>query len=187
MILDFWSRFVVGWAMSARLTRELTLDALDMAPFRRRPLHGRLHHYDRGSQYASGNHQRVLAAAGLVCSMSRRGNCWDNAVAESFFATVKVEQVHAATWETRAAARSEIFEYIEVFYKGSAAIRRSGIFALGPSSGSGRNDDRQLNPGVHQTGAKPYPLTSGLSRSQHSLFYRNFRMHHSSHGPSMIA
>ncbi len=103
---------------------------LDMALVRRRPLHGLLHHSDRGSQYASGDYQQVLAAAGLVCSMSRRGNCWDNAVAESFFATVKVELVHDATWETRAETRTELFEYIEVFYNGQR--RHSSLGYLSP-------------------------------------------------------
>ena len=110
-----------------------------MALVRRRPFQGLLHHSDRGSQYASGDYQDVLAAAGIVCSMSRRGNCWDNAVAESFFATVKVELVHDAAWETRAAARSALFEYIEILSTASGAIRRSGISARGPSSGSARN------------------------------------------------
>ena len=90
VILDLCSRLVVGWAVSERITRELTLSALDMALVRRRgPLHGLVHHSDRGSQYASGDYQAALTAEGIVCSMSRRGNCWDNAVAESFFATLK--------------------------------------------------------------------------------------------------
>jgi putative transposase len=130
VILDLCSRVVVGWAMSERITRELTLTALDMALIRRRPLHGLLHHSDQGSQYASGDYQAVLADAGLVCSMSRRGNCWDNAVAESFFATIKVELVHDATWATRAAARAELFEYIEVFYNGQR--RHSSLGYLSP-------------------------------------------------------
>jgi hypothetical protein len=100
-------------------------------------------------------------------------------VAEIFFATVKVELVHDATRETRAAARTQLFEYIGSSTTGSAAIRRSGILAPGPSSGSGRNDDRQLNPGLHQTG--------GQDLSQHSLLYGSFRMLHSGHGSSMIA
>ena len=104
VILDLCSRLVVGWAVSERITRELTLNALDMALVRRRgPLHGLVHHSDRGSQYASGDYQAMLAAEGMVCSMSRRGNCWDNAVAESFFATLKVELVHDASWATRQA------------------------------------------------------------------------------------
>jgi putative transposase len=130
VILDLGSRMVVGWAMSERITRDLTLDALDMALVRRRPPPGLLHHSDRGSQYASGDYQQVLAAAGLVGSMSRRGNCWDNAVAESFFATVKVELVHDATWATRAAARAGLFEYIEVFYNGQR--RHSSLGYLSP-------------------------------------------------------
>ena len=96
----------MGWALSGRITDELTLDALGLALARRRPPPGLLHHSDRGSQYASGDYQRVLAQHGIVCSMSRRGNCWDNAVAESFFASLKVELVHGATWATRAAAHT---------------------------------------------------------------------------------
>src|SRR5439155_666349 len=88
VIVDLCSRFAVGWAMSERVTDDLTLDALGMALARRRPAPGLMHHSDRGSQYASGDYQRVLAQHGIVCSMSRRGDCWDNAVAESFFATV---------------------------------------------------------------------------------------------------
>ena len=130
MILDLCSRVVVGWAMSERITRALTRDALDMALVRRQPPPGLLHHSDRGSQYASGEYQDVLAAAGIVCSMSRRGNCWDNAVAESFFATVKVELVHDATWGTRAAARAALFEYIEIFYNGQR--RHSALGYLSP-------------------------------------------------------
>ena len=130
VILDLCSRLVVGWAVSERITRGLTLNALDMALVRRRPLDVLLHHSDRGSQYASGDYQAVLADAGIVCSMSRRGNCWDNAVAESFFATLKVELVHDATWETRATARAELFEYIEVFYNGQR--RHSSLGYLSP-------------------------------------------------------
>jgi putative transposase len=118
VILDLWSRFAVGWAMSERITDDLTLNALDMALTRRRPAQGLLHHSDRGSQYASGDYQRVLAQHGVVCSMSRRGNCWDNAVAESFFATLKLELVHDAAWTTREVARTELFEYLERFYNG---------------------------------------------------------------------
>src|SRR4029434_4005656 len=89
-----------------------------------------LHHADRGSQYASGDYQRVLGQDGLVCSMSRRGNCWDNAVAESFFATLKVELVHDATWATRTAARTERFDYLELLYNGQR--RHSALGYLSP-------------------------------------------------------
>lgn len=130
VILDLCSRLAVGWAMSERITDDLTLNALRMALARRRPPQGLLHHSDRGSQYASGDYRAALAAHGIVCSMSRRGNCWDNAVAESFFATLKVELVHDATWETRAAARTDLFEYIEVFYNGQR--RHSALGYLSP-------------------------------------------------------
>ena len=129
-ILDLCSRFAVGWALSERITDGLTLDALEMALGRRRPPSGLLHHSDRGSQYASGGYQRVLAQHGIVCSMSRRGNCWDNAVAESFFATLKVELVHDAAWLTRAAARRDLFEYLEPFYNGRR--RHSALGYLSP-------------------------------------------------------
>jgi transposase InsO family protein len=130
VLLDLCSRLVVGWAMSDRITDDLTLDALGMALARRRPPRGLLHHSDRGSQYASDDYQQVLAQHGIVGSMSRRGNCWDNAVAESFFATVKVELVHAAAWATRAAARTELVEYLEVFYNGER--RHSALGYLSP-------------------------------------------------------
>ena len=119
VILDLFSRAVVGWALSAHITRHLTLQALTMALGRRRPPQGLLHHSDRGSQYASADYRDALKAHGIVCSMSRRGNCWDNAVAESFFATLKVELGHDdLPWLTRAHAQGEVFEYIEGFYNG---------------------------------------------------------------------
>ena len=130
VILDLCSRFAVGWAMSERITDALTLDALGLALARRRPPPGLLHHSDRGSQYASGDYQRVLAQHGMVCSRSRRGDCWDNAVAESFFATLKVELVHDAAWATRAAARTALFDYLELFYNGQR--RHSALGYLSP-------------------------------------------------------
>jgi transposase InsO family protein/transposase-like protein len=130
VILDLYSRFAVGWAMRDRITDDLTLDALGMALARRRPSPGLLIHSDRGSQYASGDYQRVLAQNEIVCSMSRRGNCWDNAVAESFFASLKVELVHDATWATRTAARAELFDYLEGFY--NAQRRHSALGYLSP-------------------------------------------------------
>ena len=130
VILDLFSRAVVGWALSARITRDLPLQALTMALGRRHPPQGLLHHSDRGSQYASADYRRALQGHGIVCSMSRRGNCWDNAVAESFFATVKVELAHEAHWATRRQARSEVFEYIEQFYNGQR--RHSALGYLSP-------------------------------------------------------
>ncbi len=130
VILDLYSRGIVGWAMSDRITQQLTLDALRMALARRRPREGLLHHSDRGSQYASGDYQTALGRQGIVGSMSRRGDCWDNAVAESFFATLKVELVHDALWSTRAAARGAVFEYIEIFY--NQQRRHSSLGFLSP-------------------------------------------------------
>ena len=131
VILDLFSRAVVGWAMSSQITRQLTLQALTMALGRRRPPPGLLHHSDRGSQYASGDYRRALKTHGMVCSMSRRGNCWDNAVAESFFATLKVELgVHDSAWPTRVHAQGDIFEYIEAFYNGQR--RHSTLAYLSP-------------------------------------------------------
>jgi transposase InsO family protein len=116
VILDLYSRAVVGWSMSESLSRELPLAALDMALRSRRPLPGLVHHSDRGTQYASADYQQALAQHGLVCSMSRTGDCWDNAVAESFFATLKTELVYETDFVTRAQARSAVFDFIESFY-----------------------------------------------------------------------
>jgi transposase InsO family protein len=115
-IIDLFSRRIVGWSMSDRLTTALALDALSMALFARRPARGLVHHSDRGCQYASAEYQRALEQHGITCSMSRKGDCWDNAVAESFFATLKTELVHDAHWKTRDEARTAIFHYLEVFY-----------------------------------------------------------------------
>lgn len=116
VFLDLFSRQVVGWAMSAWMTADLVMDALQMARWRRRPGEGLLVHTDRGSQYASGRFQALLKDQGYVCSMSRKGNCWDNAPAESFFHTLKTELIHHRRFETREQAKQDIFEYIEVFY-----------------------------------------------------------------------
>jgi len=116
VILDLFSRRVVGWALSQRLERGLALEALRAALRERQPAPGLLHHSDRGSQYASHDYQQLLALHGIRSSMSRSGNCWDNAVAESFFASLKVELVYPSRWQTRAQARSAVFEYIEAFY-----------------------------------------------------------------------
>ena len=116
VVLDLFSRQVVGWAMDEQMPQELTLAALDMALKRRRPLPGLMHHSDRGSQYAAGAYQKRLVEHGIVCSMSRKGNCWDNAPMESFFHTLKTELVHHRDYLTRDEARRDIFEYIEVFY-----------------------------------------------------------------------
>jgi len=115
-ILDLFSRRVVGLAMSENIDRGLVLAALRNAIGRRAPDPGLMHHSDRGSQYASGDYRRALDDIGVICSMSRKGNCWDNAVAESFFATLKTELVHRRRFQTRAEAREAIFDFVEVFY-----------------------------------------------------------------------
>lgn len=122
VVLDLFSRQVVGWSMSEEMTSRLVVDALEMG-LSHRSLKGcfscersLLVHTDRGSQYASEHYRRVLSGAGLDCSMSRRGNCWDNAAMESFFGSLKKELVHHEKYATRAEATASIFEYIEVFY-----------------------------------------------------------------------
>jgi transposase InsO family protein len=132
VILDLFSRRVVGWALHDRITRQLALDALAMALRHRQPGPGLVHHSDRGSQYASGDYQAVLAAHGVVCSMSRRANCWDNAVAESFFSTLKIELAHDADWTTHAAARTDVAEYLEIFY--NTQRRHSVLGYLSPAA-----------------------------------------------------
>jgi len=116
VMLDLYSRAVIGWAMEERITGELATQALQMALWRRKPGRGVLHHSDRGVQYACGSYQQLLAEEGMTCSMSRKGNCWDNAVVESFFHTLKVELIHQRRYLTRDEARQDIFEWIEVFY-----------------------------------------------------------------------
>ncbi len=116
VLIDLGSRMVVGWAMRETMDAELCLSALRMALKRREPLPGLLHHTDRGSQYVATDYRELLTTHQLVPSMSRRGNCYDNAVAESFFATLKWELLERQQWSTRAAARTAIFEYIEIWY-----------------------------------------------------------------------
>jgi len=115
-VVDLYSRMVVGWSMSPRINEELTLGALNHAINRRQPSGNLLHHSDRGSQYASGNYQKLLRDHQITCSMSRKGNCWDNAVMESFFATLKTELIYCERFITREDAKSKIFDYIEMFY-----------------------------------------------------------------------
>lgn len=116
VLIDLYSRMVVGWSMSNRMKADLVCDAMMMAIWKRRPSKGMMIHSDRGSQYASRKYQRLLEANGFKCSMSRKGDCWDNAPAESFFHTLKIELVHHHQFATREEAKQAIFEYIEVFY-----------------------------------------------------------------------
>jgi len=114
VVLDLYSRRVVGWAVSERLKEELALAALERALRERRACKGLIHHSDRGCQYTSARYQRLVQRGGLTASMSRPGDCWDNAVVESFFATLKVEL--GDTFSSRWAARLALFDYIEIFY-----------------------------------------------------------------------
>lgn len=116
VVLDLFSRRVVGWAIADHMRTELVLEALTMAIGQRRPPPGLVHHSDRGSQYASREHRRMLERHGMIASMSRKGDCWDNAVAESFFGTLKTELVHRQAIPTKARGRSVINEYIGCFY-----------------------------------------------------------------------
>jgi putative transposase len=116
VVIDLFSRSVVGWAMERTLEASLATAALEMALGRRGAVAGLLHHSDRGVQYTCGAYQSLLEANRARCSMSRKGNCWDNAVAESFFATLEKELIEVSDWHTRAEARRAIFNFIEVWY-----------------------------------------------------------------------
>lgn len=116
IVLDLFNREVVGWSLKPRMTADIVTDALTMAWFRKKPVAGLIHHSDRGSQYASQAFQGKLQEYGMVCSMSRKGNCWDNAPTESWFNSFKNERVHGLRYETHDEMKAMSFEYIEVFY-----------------------------------------------------------------------
>jgi transposase InsO family protein len=125
VLIDLYSRKVVGWALGKTLSRDLAIRALRMALITRRPPPGLIHHTDRGSQYASREYRHILATNGVRQSMSRAGNCWDNAVSESFFATLKKELVHGELYATRTEAYDSVAEYIDNYY--NARRRHSAI------------------------------------------------------------
>ena len=129
-IMDLYSRKIVGWTMSKTMTATLATTALEMAIRRRRPLRGLLHHSDRGVQYASKEYQKLLKKHEMICSMSRKGNCWDNAPMESFFSTLKAECIAGKIYLSRAQAQREIFEYIEIYY--NRKRRHSAIGSMVP-------------------------------------------------------
>lgn len=131
VILDLFSRKVVGWAMSNRINRFLVLRALSMALDARNPQENLLYHSDQGSQYASRDYQRELDERGITCSMSRKANCWDNAVLEAFFATLKKELIYGSDFLTRRQATQEIFWYIEGFY--NTCRRHSFLGQMSPA------------------------------------------------------
>lgn len=116
VVVDLYSRIVVGWSMSERMTATLVCDALKMAIFRRHRPRGVIVHSDRGSQYCSGDYQRLLNEHGLICSMSKRGDCYDNAAMESWNHSLKVEAIHGERFVTREQAKAQVFDYIEVYY-----------------------------------------------------------------------
>jgi len=116
VVLDLYSRRVVGWSMKKQMTADLVTDALMMALWRRGETDELLHHSDQGSQYTSDTFQRLLAEHGIECSMSRRGDCWDNAAMESFFSTLKTERLNRRMYRTRDEVRADVFDYIERFY-----------------------------------------------------------------------
>jgi transposase InsO family protein len=130
-IEDLYSRRVVGWSMADHMNSRPVVDALEMAVARRLPGEGLLAHTDRGSQYASAHYQRLLHKHGIECSMSKRGDCWDNALMESFFASLKKELVHHEDYQSRAEARASIFEHIETFY--NPRRRHSSLGYLSPA------------------------------------------------------
>ena len=128
---DMYSRRVVGWSMDVTMESRLVVDALAMAVKQRFPDEGLVAHSDRGSQYASEHYQRVLAKQGITCSMSRKGNCYDNAPMESFFATLKKELVHHEDYATVAEAKASVFEFIELFY--NRVRRHSSLGYVAPA------------------------------------------------------
>lgn len=130
VVMDLFSRQIIGWSMSESLSRDIAVDALRMA-FKHRGVGPELFHSDRGVQYASGQYQQMLEQSGVIASMSRTGNCWDNAVAESFFKTLKVERIYRRTYATRSHARRDVFDYIERFY--NRKRRHSAIGNLCPA------------------------------------------------------
>lgn len=130
VVIDLYSRSVIGWSIQSTMSRELVCNALMMALWRRKFPRGVLFHSDRGSQYCSSDYQNMLKSFGLICSMSRKGNCWDNAVAESFFHSLKTELIYTEQYASRELAKQSIFQYIEVYY--NCIRRHSTIGSIAP-------------------------------------------------------
>lgn len=129
VVMDLYSRMVIGWAMHKRMTSKLVIDALQMALWRRKMPRGVIVHSDRGSQYCSRNYQQLLADNGLICSMSKKGDCYDNAAMESWNHSFKVEAVHGERFLTRADAKNHVFEYIDVYYNRKRLHSRLGYLS----------------------------------------------------------
>ena len=161
-----FSRFVVGWAVSAVNERHLTIKALEMALKRRCPEIGLLHHSDQGCTCASADYQALLDARGIVCSMSRRGNCHDNAVMESFFSTVKSEL--ADRFDTYGDAKMELFDYIEVFY--NQRRQHSTLGQISPAAFERRANEEGVDPMENRQGRgfpqAPHPLSFSMRKEQ---------------------
>ena len=182
IVLDLASRRVIGWAMRHTLEGALTRDVLLMALTGRQPAPGTLYHSDKGSQYAAGDYQDILIAHAIAhamaCSMSRRGNCWDNAVAESFFATLKRELADDADWATRDDARTAVSEYIEVWY--NQQRRHSSLGYLSPAAFELQQARmRELtNPVSTKSGAaqRPSRVTDGGRRRSGSRREQSIRV-----------
>ena len=130
VVMDLYSRRIVGWSMNKCISRRLVMDALIMAIWRRKPSRGLIFHSDRGSQYCSHDFQKLLKNHGMLSSMSRKGDCWDNAVAESFFGSLKIEQVFGKRYFSRSFARQDIVDYIEMFY--NSRRRHSSLGYMNP-------------------------------------------------------
>jgi putative transposase len=129
VVMDLYSRMVVGWSMSERMTSKLVIDALQMAIWRRKKPHGVIIHSDRGSQYCSHEYQKLLADNGFICSMSKRGDCYDNASMESWNHSFKVEAIHGERFSTRTDAKNHVFEYIDVYYNRKRLHSRLGYLS----------------------------------------------------------
>lgn len=131
VVIDLYSRRVVGWSLSRRMKKQLVINALQMAIFRRRPEPGLIFHSDRGSQYCSHSFQKLLIANQMKSSMSRKGDCWDNSVAESFFGSLKTERIFDSPYSTREEAKGDVIDYIEMFYNSNR--RHSYLGYLSPA------------------------------------------------------
>jgi putative transposase len=173
-IVDLFSRYVVGWAVSAVNDRHLTINALEMAIKRRCPAAGLLHHSDQGCTYASEDYQRWLAVHGILCSMSRRGNCYDNAAMESFFSTVKFEL--GERFESCGQAKTELFDYIEMFY--NTRRRHSTIGQISPAAFERRAARAEAVDAAIPVDAKSAP--TGIWKTAQSAVSHSAHSHHSS-------
>lgn len=129
VVMDLYSRMVVGWSMSERMTSKLVIDALQMSIWRRKMPRGVIIHSDRGSQYCSHDYQKLLADNGFICSMSKRGDCYDNASMESWNHSFKIEAIHGERFSTRADAKNHVFEYIDVYYNRKRLHSRLGYLS----------------------------------------------------------